>query len=259
MRRAARIALRAYPPSFRLRYGDELGALVEDMPASARTTVDLFLGAGRAWTRPTFTGEGAPRLRLQASAATTWIAWCAGFLVVPAMTKALLDPPPRGDVGGVRALLGAATGLLIIGWLCALSGAALLVLKVVIPALRERNWRALSPLLPALLLGLAEVAGTMVWLVATGGHAEQLAHPSLPYLSVVVPLLVGGAAFIVALGIGPATTLRRLGASSAQLRVPAMLSVPVALALAVAVASSAVAVVSSVRGTRAVRAAGPLP
>jgi hypothetical protein len=98
MSRLARIAMRLYPPSFRVRYGEELAALVEDMPASRHATVDLFVGAGRAWTRPSFAGDGALRLRLQASAATTWVAWCAGFLVVPAMTKALLDPPPNGPV-----------------------------------------------------------------------------------------------------------------------------------------------------------------
>ncbi len=286
MRRLARLALRSYPPSFRARYGEELAALVEDMPASRHTAVDLFVGAGRAWLRPTFVGEGAPQLRLQASAATTWVAWCAGFLVVPAMTKALLDPPPNGPAGGVRGLLDAGTALLVVGWLCALAGAAPLVLRAVLPAWRARNWRALRPLIPALLLGIVEAAGSLTWVVTSGGHAEQLAHPSSPYLPAVIPLLIGGAAFIAALSIGPATTLRRLGVSSAQLKAPAMLAIPVALTLAglttccllaalasaapgaqlfgnnipvvlalvVAVLSSVVALVSSTRGLRALRA-----
>lgn len=62
MSRLARIAMRAYPPSFRARYGEELAALVEDLPASRRATVDLFAGAGRAWIRPTFAGDGPYRL-----------------------------------------------------------------------------------------------------------------------------------------------------------------------------------------------------
>jgi hypothetical protein len=106
------------------------------------------------------------------------------------------------------------------------------VLKAVIPAWQTRNWRTLNPLLPALLLGLAEAAASMTWVLTSGGHAEQLAHPSRPYLSAVIPLLAGGAAFIAALGTGPATTLRRLGASSAQLKVPAMLTLPIAITLA---------------------------
>ena len=228
----ARIALWAYPPSFRARYGEELAALVEDLPPSWHTTADLYVGAGRAWLRPTFAGDGGYRPRLQASAATTWIAWCAGFLVVPAMTKALLDPPPNGPVVGTRALLAVGTVLLVLGWICALAGALPLVLKSVIPAGKTRNWRALQPLVPPLLLGLAEAATTLAWVVTSGGHAEQLAHPSGPYLPAVIPLLVGGAAFIVALGAGPATTLRRLDTSPAQLKVPATLVIPVAIALA---------------------------
>ena len=285
MSRLTRIAMRAYPPSFRARYGEELAALVEALPPSRRTAVDLFAGAARAWIRPTFAGDGAQQLRLQASAATTWVAWCAGFLVVPAMTKALLDPPPNGPAAGMRGLLATATVLLVIGWLCALAGALPLVFRSVIPAWQTRNWRALRPLLPALLLGVGEVAATITWVVTSGGHAEQLAHPSRPYFPAVIPLLVGGAAFIAALGTGPATTLRRLSSSSAQLKVPAMLAIPVAIALAgltaccliaaltsgapgaqligsnipvalvlaVAVVSSVVALASSTRGLRALR------
>lgn len=202
------------------------------------------------------------------------------------MTKALLDPPPNGTVAGIRALMGVGTALLVIGWQCALAGALPLAVKSVIPAWKTRNWRALRPLLPALLLGVAEGATTVTWVVTSGGHAEQLAHPSGPYLPAVIPLLVGGAVFIAALGTGPATTLRRLDASPAQLKVPAMLAIPVAIALAglttccviavlisaapeaqligsnipvalvlaVAVVSSITALVSSTRGLRALRA-----
>jgi hypothetical protein len=284
--RAARFALRTYPPSFRARYGAELAALVEDLPASRRAAVDLFVGAGRAWIRPTLAGDGAYRLRLQSSAATIWVAWCTGFLVVPAMTKALLDPPPHGPVAGVRDLLAAGTVLLVVGWLCALAGALPLVLKSIVPSWRARRWSALRPLLPALLLGLAEAAATITWVVISGGHAEQFAHPSRPYFPAVIPLLVGGAAFIAALGIGPAMTLRRLDVTPAQLKVSAMLAIPVAIALAgltaccliaavtsaapgaqligsnipvalvlaAAVVSSVVGLISSTRGLRALRA-----
>ena len=73
MSRLTSLALRAYPPSFRARYGAEMAALMEDLPTSARTTANLFGGAVRAWVRPSFTGRTALPQRLQASAATTWV------------------------------------------------------------------------------------------------------------------------------------------------------------------------------------------
>ncbi|MBN9620136.1 MAG: hypothetical protein J0H43_10470, partial [Actinobacteria bacterium] len=83
MNRLTAAALRAYPPSFRERYGPELTALVEDLPTTPRNTVDLLVGAARAWLRPRFGADGR-RGRLQATLATTWLAWCAGFLAAPA-------------------------------------------------------------------------------------------------------------------------------------------------------------------------------
>jgi hypothetical protein len=97
---------------------------VEDTGTSTRTTVDLAMGAAKAWLRPSFTGPDAGRRRLQASLATTWTAWCAGFLVAPAVNRALLDPPAPGVTGGVRALLGTAFVLFFVGWALALAGAA---------------------------------------------------------------------------------------------------------------------------------------
>jgi hypothetical protein len=73
---AVRWALRAYPPSFRDRYGDELAALVDDLAPSWRHTADLYAGAARAWLRPRFTGPEPERRRLQASVTTVWVA-CA--------------------------------------------------------------------------------------------------------------------------------------------------------------------------------------
>lgn len=52
MRRAARLALRVYPRSFRSRYGDELATLVEDLGQRRGLAFDLWLGVARAWLRP---------------------------------------------------------------------------------------------------------------------------------------------------------------------------------------------------------------
>ena len=133
---AADLALRAYPPSFRARYGAEMAALVQDVGPSRRTAADLWRGAARAWLRPSFSGADARRQRLQASVATTWVAWCAGFLVAPAVNRWLLDPPQRGATSGVRTLLDVAQWLWFAGWVAALLGAAPLVARSVLPALR---------------------------------------------------------------------------------------------------------------------------
>ena len=243
MRRLTGFALRAYPPSFRARYGPEMAALIEDLPVGRRTTADLLLGAARAWLRPSFTGPTAVRQRLQASAATTWVAWCTAFCVVPAMTKALLDPPPAGPHGGISALMNIAMGLVVAGWVLTLAGAFAIVVKAVIPALRSRQRRALLPLLPALWLGLIDAAALATWIRTSHGNAQRLVHPA--HAGALVAILIGFLAFLIALAVGPATTLPRLNTSVAHLKVAAVFAVPVALLLAAATACCAAAAMAS--------------
>ena len=230
--------LRLYPPSFRSRYGAELAALVEDL--GGKQSWDLLRGAARAWLRPSFTGADAVRRRRQATAATVWAAWCAGFLVVPAVDRALLDPPaPRAP----RALLAAGQVLFGVGWALALAGALPLVLRCLLPALRAREWRAVRPLLPGAVLAAATAAA--FGLVAHGAHRTPPGpvSPALVVgLGVSLALLVG---FVAAVGVGPAVALGRLAPASRLLRLPAVIAAPLALVLvalaAVSVAAAAVA------------------
>jgi hypothetical protein len=224
MTRLARAAQRAYPPSFRNRYGGELAALVDDLPASRKATADLFLGAARAWLRPSFTAAGG---RLQASLATTWVAWCAGFLVAPAINRALLDPPMPGASAAVRTLLDIAYVLFFVGWALALLGAAPIVLRAVVPALRAHNWRAVRPLLPVLVLGLFEAVGLLLLALVRHGTTST----SGPSDGIAIVWLIGFAAFVASLGIGPAVSLERLGVDVRRLRMPAYLTVLLAVAL----------------------------
>ena len=281
MSRLVRLALRAYPPSFRARYGDELAALVSDLPNSAGTAPDLVLGAARVWLRPRFAGADATRLRLQATAATTWVAWCAGFLIAPAVNRALMDPPVAGASPAVRTLLDAAQVLFFLGWALVLLGAVPLVVGAVVPALRSREWAGLRPLLPAAVLGVLEAAGLVAILLLRGGRSST---PSTPVLVVGGLWLIGFVLFVCCLGVGPAVALDRLNVRTGLLRMPAVLALPVAITLAaltgcslaavalagggsivgsigpvvaaltVACAASAVGLVSSVRGIRALRA-----
>jgi hypothetical protein len=273
---AVRWALRSYPPSFRDRYGAELAALVEDVPPTWRHTAGLYAGATRAWLRPAFAGADPTRARLQASVTTVWVAWCAGFLLVPAIDKALLDPPGPGVDATVRRLLDAATVALVAGWVVALAGASLLAWRALAPALRARRWSVLRPLLPAVVLGVVEAVGLVALAAA--------ARPDSPRPTVIVlgtAWVVGLLAFLVGGGVGPGVTIRRLRPETAALRLPALLSgalalcltaltatstaavlvagdaslvgsfAPVALAVAVAAVASSAALVSSARGVLA--------
>jgi hypothetical protein len=226
MNRLSRGALRAYPPSFRTRYGDELAALVEDLPDRPRISVDLFLGAARAWLRPPMSSL---QRRRQASAATTWVAWCAGFLVAPAINRSLLDPPMSGASGGVGDLLNIAYVLFFLGWALALLGAAPVVVRAVMPAVRSLSWPALRPLLPALILGVVEAAGLVGLALTSHMHA---AHASTLFITAAVLWLFGFAAFTCSIGIGPAVTLTRLEPGADVLKAPTWLAMPLALTLA---------------------------
>lgn len=274
----ARAILRAYPPSFRARYGAELAALLDELPAGRRTTLDLARGAARAWISPRFTGPDARRLRLQASVSTTWAAWCAGSLVVPAMSKALLDPPGPASSALVRGLLHAGSAILVAGWIPALIGVATILIRALIPALRSRPGRLLRPLLPAVVLGALVAAGLAVLAaLVPAAPGDQL------MLSVFLAWLCAVIGFLVALGLGLGASLRRLKAPAALLRLPARLAValaiamalmcacslasvalsgdatlfdsfvPVAIVLTVAAAAAVTALVSSARGLRAAR------
>lgn len=228
MTRLGDVAVRAYPPSFRARYGPELAALVEDLPSSPRTTADLLMGAVRVWVRPPLPTR---QRRLQATTATTWVAWCAGFLAAPAVNRALSDPPSAGASGVVRALLSVAYVLFFAGWALALLGAVPVVLAALVPAVRARRWRVVRPLIPALTLGLVEAAGLLAF--ALSSHPRSGPGPALsgPVIAAIALWLIGFAVFVASLGIGPALTLTRLEPGGRVLRLPTRLTVPIALIL----------------------------
>jgi hypothetical protein len=275
MSRLSKLALRAYPPSFRARYGDELATLADDLPASARNTADLFFGAVRTWLRPSFRTTDQ---RLQATVATTWVAWCAGFLVAPAIDRALLDPPsPGASSAGVRTLLTIGDTCLFAGWAVVLLGAIPVVFRAVTPAIRARAWTPLRPLLPVVALGAFEAVGLLLLGLTGGAPSSGLRDAAA------VVWLIGFAVFVISLGFGPALALTRLEPEAQVLRIPTWLTpvvavtlttmtgcalaasvlaadpslvasvVPVVIALAVSCGASLTAMISSSRGMIALR------
>ncbi|WP_433445065.1 hypothetical protein [Nonomuraea sp. CA-141351] len=235
---AARVVLVCYPPWFRERYGEELAALVEDLGGGPGVVVDLALGAARAWLRPALAGdeEARVRRRLQATLATTWVAWCVGISSVPLLDRLLLDPPTPGTPQPVRTLVGLAGWLAVAGCVVAAAAAALLALRVLVPT---RDRRLLAPLLPGGVLMGVEVTGALL-----------LAPPhrmSAGFLAGVLVWLIGLGAMVLAVAAGPVVTLRR-----AQPPVVVMRR-PVLLAGVVAVLLGAVAVVDGIAATMADR------
>jgi hypothetical protein len=236
----ARWALAAYPPSFRERYGDELEALVDDVSPSWRHTAGLFRGAATAWLRPAFTGPDPTRRRMQASLTTVWAAWCAGFMLAPAIDKALLDPPGAHVDATVRRLLDVSSALLVAGWALALAGATLVAARALVPALRAHRSSVLRPLVPALVLAVVEAVGLVVLAVAT---RTSDAKPSTTSVVIGTAWLVGLLALLVSSGLGPGVTIRQLHPDATVLRVPTMLAAALSVCLAALTATAGAAVV----------------
>lgn len=265
----ARLALRAYPPSFRERYGLELEALVEDTGTRPSVVVDLLVGALRAWLHPVMPDESAERRRrrMQASVATTWVTWCAALYALPMLRLILTDalwPTPKP----ARVLLDVAE--------YGVYGAGLITLVGAVALLAETSeagdwtaWRPLVALVPTLaayilgkcLVGLASMAPSLYWVGVVG--------------------LLGPAAFLIAVAVTPAVAVTRCRPSARVLRLLALTGVVMAVAvtmtgiacvaviatlvmkhvdavrlvtfpiLTTTVAASATALVSAVRGVKA--------
>ncbi|MER6031909.1 hypothetical protein [Streptomyces sp. NPDC001851] len=263
---AARLALRAYPPSFRERYGCELEALVEDTGAGPSVVADLLVGALRAWLRPVMPDESAERRRrrMQASVATTWVSWCAALYALPVLRFILSEEPwPTPDV--VRRLLNVAQYAMYGAGLILLVGALALLAE----SSRTGSWAAWRPL-------VALVPTLPTWLIAP----FLLAFASIDPVSYWVGALgvLGPAAFLITAAVTPAVVVTRCRPSAKVLRLLALCGVAVAFAvtttgiacvaaltvntadaaqlvtmpiLTVTVAASAAALVSAGRGAKA--------
>ena len=248
-----RVALRLYPPSFRERYGAELAALADDLGPSCRHRLDLFLGAARAWLLPSFSGRDAVRARLQASVSTVWVAWCAGFLLVPAMAKALLDPAGPHTGPTVRALLLVADAALVLGTASALLGAGWIAVRALLPAVRSGQRSLLLPLLPVLVLALVEGAGAAA-LAVTELTATGRSAPAAWAGAWVAGLLV----LVTCAGIGPALTIHRLRPQPRLLRLPGLLALVSTACLVVTTGASVAAALIAQGEARLVGSAYPV-
>lgn len=232
--RLARWVLRSYPPSFRERYGDELAAVVADVGPTAKTVIDLVAGSVQAWLRPSIAGADAERRRMQASVSTTWVALLAGFLVAPAVDRALFDGPGPipGATSTVHSLVVAAEVVIGGGALLGLAGALLVGVPVVTHAMKGRDPRPLRPLALPVALAIVELILTAAVAWIRSGHPASWPQPSIAFVNTTLVWALVGAALVIGSGLGPVVAVGRAAPGAELLRLPAVLCLPVAAALA---------------------------
>lgn len=239
------LALRCYPPAWRERYGAELEEL-----SAGRTgvTLDLLLGAARAWTQPLGGRTVADRRRSAVS--TAHVSWCLAFVGVLGYVKQVNDPPLPGLTTGLsQPLWGIEKAAFFIGWSVLLLTGTALLLRVALPALRRRDWFVLRPMLPATVL-LVIVLGT----IPIVGHFGS-EPPSVGAVLVVLAWLGLGVALVVAGAIGPVVSLRRSGLTMTGLP---LLAAGVVTTMAVVLALAAIAQAAVLSGEAALEVLVPM-
>ena len=232
MRRSTDVALACYPPSWRERYGDELAELAED-----GDTVDLLVGAARAWLHPA--GERTLQARRVSTISTVHVSWCVAFAGALFYLKAVNDPPLPGlTTGASQPLWGVAKMTFFLGWALVLIGGTGLLARIAIPAARSRDWYVMRPMTPAVVL-LVVVVGSIPFVGSYGYGA-----PSLGAVIAILGWLALGFALVLAGAAGPVLALRRSGLAAATLRLPMLVAAGVTvMAMGLAIATTAQAAV----------------
>ena len=244
--RRHRILLALYPPSFRERYGDELGALVEDALPTPRVALDLALGAARAWIEPTFGGTPGQRQRdrMLATILTVFWSWSLVLLAFAAFSKMVDDPPVWGlRVPLVHAAFQVSSASMDVATVLIGLGALSYWGLIAVTARREHGLRNLLPATIPIGAGLA-------WLVVSWGVTWGLLHFAvghrLPLLAAVGLVGVLLAWFLASVALAPvcwvsiAVAMRRASLSVRLLRPGLIGAVAVAVSLVVAVLSMAI-------------------
>ena len=182
-----RVAVAAYPPSFRERYGEELDALLEETGVGPRETLDLVLGAARAWLRPAYGADPAQRrrLRLLSSVSTVWVGFCVVLCGTLGTLRLLEDPPVPGLALGTPRwqefhLVG--TDALALSIVLVLIGGVPLGIRAM------RSGRAARRLVAGPVVALLLLGG-LTLVVATVG-AQRLSDSGGPYPTWLVVLLL---------------------------------------------------------------------
>jgi hypothetical protein len=234
----ARAAIKLYPPAWRARYGDEIGALLEDSEPGAgpRAIASLAWHAIPAWVWPARHLYDRPA-RMRASLATVLLAWSmlAGLGLVFAQLTQFQGDLPAGHpvVGRCYAIFDAA---LVLSVLAGAAGGLPLWLLLLRRAHREQRRRDLACGLLPVIAPAGFLAAVRVT-VALAGHANGVS----PGWFLVVTL--GGFATAAAAAGGPGLALVRLRPRGPAVRLAAGAAALGVAAILVATAASTVAVI----------------
>lgn len=168
--RLCRFALVLYPEGWRSRYGDELGALLEDGACSLRTLADLLLGALDAHISAAGPAS-SPTARMRGALAATACSWIALALFGAGFAKATEDVPFRELGTAHPALADARLAVLAL----ALAGCAVIALAgapLVFTVLRQA-WRERTP---AVVAALRWALASAIALIGVTGALIVFAH-----------------------------------------------------------------------------------
>jgi hypothetical protein len=204
--RLARAALALYPLAYRRRYGQEMGALLEDSPITPAVLVDLLRGAVRAHLRPepAVAAEVGPEERLRLGVGSVLVRWVLFAIAGLALYKTTENG--ASEAGGEPGLLG---GLhLCIEVLAALGSVAVVVglLGIALPGRVVRLTATCAVAVVAAMVGIAVLTAAYlvtVVLAAPGFAGEpngplgvvsvatSLAILSVAMFAVSVPAVLG--------------------------------------------------------------------
>jgi len=230
-----RAALALYPPSWRARYADEVGALLDESGGGPAAVASLAWRAIPAWIWPPRQLHDRPA-RMRASVATTLVAWSmlAGLGLIFAQLTQLqgFRVPGHPVIGWAYAVF---DGALALSALIAAAGGVPLWLLMFRRAHRELRPRDSA----YLLLPLVAPAAYLLGLIVTSG---LFPHPHGVGQSWFLLIALTGFAAAAIAAAGPGLALRRLRPRGPALRLAATAAGMAAAAMAVAAAAIVVAV-----------------
>jgi hypothetical protein len=237
--------LHAYPAAWRLRYGDELAALLEELGGKGRMTWRVRFDVVRAGLLERVRlGGMPPRERVGEGTLLVVYAWMlfvlAGFGVQKA-SEHWAVATPANDRGLPTAAFDTLVVAAGIGSVLVLAGVAL-ALPVLLAFVRRNGWRELStPIAHALAVTVALVAATVA--VAVWAHgltpAARNGHDHL-YSGVFGAWVLLFAASLFAWARAAAATARRMTFTDNLLRLESFLAAGVCASMVVMTAATAV-------------------
>ena len=217
--RLGKLLLALYPEPWRVRYGEEVAALLEDDPPSAGGLALMILAAGDAHVRPqrSWRETVTPATAMRLSAGSLFACW---ILVSVAGVGFAQQTEGLSPVESAHPLLEAARGAIVAGAMLGsaslLLGGLPLVFQALAAALRRRD-RRLALLLAAPVAGIGLFVAFAALLVALAPRRETGFPPSY-VLEILVPLTLAALACALVCALAPKAAMRRAQPSVRLLR-----------------------------------------